>query len=489
VAPHTATDEAIAAAWREVLGLPVNLVNLVRQMAALYGAGPHSRIPLVAALSFDVSVFEMFTALGFGGCLCLIREEERANPFLLADRLASYGVTTAFFTPTTLALLPDAPLAGVPLLGVGGEASPADLVERWSRGRRLLNCYGPTEATVFATVAAFADEGPSVKNTPIGRPIGNLQVHLVDPLLRPVPLGVTGEIAIGGAGIARGYLGRPQKTAQRFVPDPFAALRGEAGARLYLTGDLARRRHDGRIEYLGRADGQIKLRGVRIELGEIESLLRAQPGVWDVAVDVRGGAGDRANQVLAAAVVWEEDWPEKSLDSLQTALAARLPEAMIPAVWVELKALPRTANGKLDRLALRAMQDERTRREHVEPETPLERFLVDLFREVLHVDRVGLHDNFLELGGNSINGAMLAFHLQESMGEDIHAIIIFDAPTVAELAHFLAVRFPDKVMEAWGEESLPDSMRQAILEMVAGLDEEELKSEESEPTVTGAILT
>jgi natural product biosynthesis luciferase-like monooxygenase protein/amino acid adenylation domain-containing protein len=469
-------------------GVPVShraAVNLVRQMAALYGAGPHSRIPLVAALSFDVSVFEMFTALGFGGCLCLIREEERANPFLLADRLASYGVTIAFFTPTTLAVLPEAPLAGVPLLGVGGEASPGDLVERWSRGRRLLNCYGPTEATVFATVESFADQGPSVKSPPIGRPIGNLQVHLVDPLLRPVPLGVTGEIAIGGAGIARGYLVRPQKTAQRFVPDPFAALRGEAGARLYLTGDLARRRHDGRIEYLGRADGQIKLRGVRIELGEIESLLRAQPGVWDVAVDVRGSAGDRANQVLAAAVVWEEDWPEKSLAVLQTALAARLPEAMIPAVWVELKALPRTANGKLDRLALRAMQDERTRREHVEPETPLERFLVDLFREVLHVDRVGLHDNFLELGGNSINGAMLAFHLQESMGEDIHAIIIFDAPTVAELAHFLAVRFPDKVMEAWGEESLPEGVHQALLEMVAGLDEEDLKSQENEPTVTG----
>jgi non-ribosomal peptide synthetase component F len=201
------------------------------------------------------AVAEMFTALGFGGCLCLIREEERANPFLLADRLASYGVTTAFSTPTTLAVLPEAPLAGVPLLGVGGEASPGDLVERWSRGHRLLNCYGPTEATVFATVEAFADQGPSVKSPPIGRPIGNLEVHLVDAVLRPVPLGVTGEIAIGGAGVARGYLGRPQKTAQRFVPDPFAALRGEAGARLYLTGDLARRRHDGRIEYLGRADG------------------------------------------------------------------------------------------------------------------------------------------------------------------------------------------------------------------------------------------
>ena len=466
-------------------GVPVShraAVNLVRQMAALYGAGPYSRIPLVAALSFDVSVFEMFTALGFGGCLCLIRDEERANPFLLADRLASYGVTTAFFTPTTLSILPEAPLAGVPLVGVGGEASPNDLVERWSRGRRLLNCYGPTEATVFATVAAFADQGPLAKSPPIGRPIGNLEVHLVDPVLRPVPLGVTGEIAIGGLGVARGYLGRPQKTAQRFVPAPFAALRGEAGARLYLTGDLARRQHDGRIEYLGRADGQIKLRGVRIELGEIESLLRAQPGVWDVAVDVRG---EKANQMLAAYVVWEEDWPDKDLTILQKALEARLPESMLPASWVELKALPRTANGKLDRLALRATQDERTRREHVEPETPLERHLVDLFREVLHVDRLGLHDNFLELGGNSISGAMLAFHLQEAIGEDIHAIIIFDAPTVAELSHFLAVRFPDRVMEVWGVESLPESVQQAILEMAAGLDDEGLESEENEAKVTG----
>jgi hypothetical protein len=370
----------------------------------------------------------------------------------------------------------------VPLLGVGGEASPGDLVERWSRGRRLLNCYGPTEATVFATVEPFADQGPSVKSPSIGRPIGNLEVHIVDAALRPVPLGVTGEIAIGGAGVARGYLGRPQKTAQRFVPDPFAVLRGEAGARLYLTGDLARRRHDGRIEYLGRADGQIKLRGVRIELGEIESLLRAQPGVWDAAVDVRGVGGDRANQMLAAYVVWEEDWPEKSLAVLQKALEARLPESMLPASWVELKALPRTANGKLDRLALRAMQEERGRREHVEPETPLERFLVDLFREVLHVGRVGLHDHFLELGGNSISGAMLAFHLQEALGEDIHTIILFEAPTVAELSRLLAMRFPDKVMEVWGEESLPEGVRQAFLEMVdmvAQLDEEGLESQEN----------
>jgi hypothetical protein len=162
---------------------------------------------------------------------------------------------------------------------------------------------------------------------------------------------------------------------------------------------------------------------------------------------------------------------------------------MIPASWVEIKALPRTANGKLDRLALRAMQEERGRREHVEPETPLERFLVDLFREVLHVDPVGLHDHFLELGGNSISGAMLAFHLQEALGEDIHTVVLFEAPTVAELSRFLAVRFPDRVMEVWGEESLPEGVLQAYLEMVAQLDEEglenDLESQENEPTVTG----
>ncbi|HVR96985.1 MAG TPA: amino acid adenylation domain-containing protein [Thermoanaerobaculia bacterium] len=437
-------------------------VNLVRQMGTLYEAGPGTRIPLVAALTFDVSVFELFLALAFGGCLCLVREEERTNPALLAEKLARHRVTTAFFTPSMLSVLPEAPLAPVPTLGVGGEASTSELVARWSHGHRLLNCYGPTEATVFATVDAFEEEEIGLKAPPIGRPIGNLEAYVVDAWLRPVPPGVVGELAIGGAGVARGYLGRVAKTAEKFVPDPFAARRGEIGARLYRTGDLARVRPDGRIETLGRADGQVKLRGVRIELGEVESTLTAQPGVREAAVDVRG---EGTAQRLAAYVVWEEGGQDSDLAGLRRRIAALLPESMVPASWIEVQALPRTANGKLDRLVLRALQDQSGEPErHEEPRTPLERFLVELWLDVLRLERLSIHDNFLELGGNSINGAMLAFHLQEALGENMHAVVIFDAPTVAELARFLAIRYPDKVMEIWGEESLPDSVREAILE-------------------------
>ena len=446
-------------------------VNVIREARDLYRVGPDSRVAQAAFLGFDASVLEIFLALAHGGCLCLIPEEERTNPFLLAERLAQHRVTTTFFTPSTLAVLPEPQLASVSTLSIGGEACSNDLVERWSRGRRLPNIYGPTEATVFATLEIFADYEPTSKPPAIGRlPVGNVEIYLVDPEMRPVPIGVVGEIAIGGAGLARGYLKRPEKTAQKFVPDPFAARRGERGARLYLTGDLARRRDDGRIEFRGRADGQVKLRGIRIELGEIEAVASAHPGVREAAVVVKG---EGANQMLVGYLVWEDE-NARDLPGLRRRVEAQLPESMVPASWIEIKTLPRNANGKVDRLALRAQQEDRGDRDrHVEPRTPLEHFLADLFREVLRVDHLSIHDNFLELGGNSISGAMLAYRLQEALGEQMHAIVLFDAPTVADLAHFVAERYPETVLRIWGEESLPESVSQAILELVEELGQEE----------------
>jgi amino acid adenylation domain-containing protein len=434
-------------------------VNLIRRSGELYGVGPDSRISQVASLGFDASVLEIFLALAHGGCLCLVREEDRAVSFRLAESLARHRVTTVVITPSALSALPEAALAGVSTISVGGEASSADLVERWSQGRRLLNCYGPTEATIFATVEIFEDQDDLDGKAPaIGRPVAEVEVHLVDDALRPVPIGVVGEIAIGGTGVARGYLGRFEKTAEKFVPDPF----GPSGARLYRTGDLARRRADGRIEFQGRADGQVKLRGFRIELGEIETALTAQPGVREAVVDMRG---EGTSRMLGAYVVWEEGWPDRDLTELRKRIAAQLPEYMVPASWIEVQALPWTANGKLDRLALRGLQEDSAKRDlHEDPRTALERFLVDLWREALRVERLSIHDNFLALGGNSINGAMLAYHLQEAIGENMHAIVVFDAPTVADLARFLAVRYPDKVIQIWGDESLPEDVREAILE-------------------------
>jgi amino acid adenylation domain-containing protein len=444
-------------------------VNVVRHARELCQAGPDSRLSLTTFLGFDVSVHEIFLALAHGGCLCIIPDNERTNPYLLAERVARYQLTTACFTPSMLAVLPEAQLASVTSLAVAGEAFSADLAEKWSRGRRFLNFYGPTETTIFSTFEIFEDAVLGLKAPTIGRPVRNLEVYVVDSLLQPVPIGVIGEIVIGGVGVSRGYVNRPDKTAAKFIPNPFAE--GEPGARLYLTGDTARLRADGRIEYLGRADGQVKLRGFRIELGEIESTIAAWPGVLEVAVAVRG---EGTAQKLAAYVVWEEGRTSE-LAGLRDKVESRLPEYMVPSSWIELPALPRNANGKVDRLVLRAMQDAQSEREHVDPETPLERFLVDLWREILRVDKLSLHDNFLEMGGNSISGAMMAYHIQETLGEELHAVAIFDAPTVAKLARLLGERYPDRVLGIWGEESLPESVRKELMEMVALMDESEVE--------------
>jgi amino acid adenylation domain-containing protein len=443
-------------------------VNVIRHAGELCRVGPESRTSLTTFLGFDVSVHEIFAALAHGGCLCIIPDAERTNPYLLAERVARYRLTTACFTPSMLAVLPEASLASVTSLSVAGEAFPGDLAEKWSRGRRFLNFYGPTETTIFSTWEIFEDAVLGLKGPTIGRPIRNLQIHIVDPQLKPVPIGMTGEIMIGGVGLARGYVNRPAKTAEKWVPNPFAE--GEPGSRLYRTGDLARLRADGRIEFLGRADGQVKLRGFRIELGEVESVIAAYPGVLEAAVAIRGESG---SQSLAAYVVWEEG--KKNLAGLREKVESRLPDYMVPSAWTELPALPRNANGKVDRLVLRAMQVEQEVRAHVEPETPLECFLVDTWRDVLRVDRVGLHDNFLELGGNSINGAMLAYQIQATLGEELHAVVIFDAPTVAKLARLLAERFPDRVVRIWGEESLPESLRRELLELADLLGDADLE--------------
>ncbi|HKH48933.1 MAG TPA: MupA/Atu3671 family FMN-dependent luciferase-like monooxygenase, partial [Thermoanaerobaculia bacterium] len=442
-------------------------VNSILELGAAFQIGPDDRFALVSSIGFDVSVMEIFQTFAAGACLCLTREEELANPVLLADRMARLGATMTFCTPSRLTVLPEAPLAKIRTMGVGGEACTAELVTRWSRGRRLVNCYGPTEAAIFAMVEIFEDQVQE-KIPPIGRPLASFDIHVLDRAMKPVPIGVIGEIAIGGIGVARGYLDRAQKTAQKFVPDPFAAAKGEPGARLYLTGDLARYLRDGRIEFLGRDDGQMKLRGYRIELGEIETVIATCPGVKEAAVAVRG---EGPNQMLVAYVVWEEGWPEREVAALRRRLQQQLPEYMVPAAWIELSGLPRTVNGKLDRLALRALQKDAEIIPHVDPETPLEKYLVDLWMEVLRLDKLSLHDNFLQVGGNSINAAMLAYRVQEVLEETLHAVLVFDAPTVADMARFLAERYPDRVIRIWGEESLPENLRGELLELAELIDE------------------
>ncbi|HKH46593.1 MAG TPA: amino acid adenylation domain-containing protein, partial [Thermoanaerobaculia bacterium] len=429
-------------------------VNLALEGIRRFGTSRASRVLQAGSPGFDVSVLEIFLALAAGGALCIATEDERRDPALLAERIARQSVTTAALTPTVVSLLPEEPARGLAALSVGGEACPAGLAPRWASGRRFLNCYGPTETTVYATVERLSPEERD--EPPIGRPVTNAEAVLLDAGLREVPIGVAGELCLGGAGLARGYLGRPEKTAAQFIPHPFATAPGE---RLYRTGDLARQRPDGRFESLGRIDQQVKIRGVRIEPGEIETALLRHPAVQAAVVDAReDAAGDRVLVAWIAADPAVDPIPSDA--ELRAFLAASLPEAMVPSAFVVLPALPLTASGKIDRKALPAPQ-RAVDAAGVEPRNELERFLADLWKEALGIERIGVHDNFFELGGSSIKAAILTNLLQERLGEYVYVVALFDAPTIARLAAHLEQQYPAAVARLTGRRTAEAEERAA----------------------------
>jgi amino acid adenylation domain-containing protein len=417
------------------------LRNRLLWMQEAYGLAADDRVLQKTPFSFDVSVWEFFWPLMVGARLVIARPGGHQDPAYLVQTIARERITTLHFVPSMLRVFLEAPgvesCVSIRRVICSGEALPAELVRRFSEilsGIELHNLYGPTEAAVDVTAWPCGDEGVAV---PIGRPIANTAIHILDPLFHPVPVGVPGELCIGGVQPARGYHRRPELTAETFVPDPFGA-----GSRLYRTGDLARWRPDGAIEYLGRIDFQVKIRGLRIELGEIEAALASHPAVRDAVVVAKDAR-------LVAYVVGEAD-----ASILRGHLAPSLPEYMIPSAFVFLDAMPLSPNGKVDRKALPepgAVIVAET--ERVEPRTALERFLAGLWSEALGVP-VGIHDSFFDLGGNSITGAVLVNRLQRELGEIVHVVVIFDAPTVAKMAAHLTREHREAVVRLWGAESL-----------------------------------
>ncbi|MEU6730259.1 amino acid adenylation domain-containing protein [Nonomuraea wenchangensis] len=389
-----------------------SVVNFLLSMGREPGLGAADTLLAVTTFAFDISVLELFLPLTVGGRVLIAGREAAYDPARLAALLEEATVMQA--TPATWRLLLSAGWPGKPGLKAlcGGEALPPDLAADL-RGRvgELWNMYGPTETTIWSTLTRV-DDGPIT----IGHPIANTRVHLLDAAMQLVPAGVVGELYIGGSGLARDYLHQPELTAERFVRDPF----GPPGARLYRTGDLARRRADGSIEFLGRADGQVKVRGYRIELGEIESLLAAHPAVREAAVVVRGADEDKSIAAYLAAD-GEHDWREH--------LRRKLPDYMIPSAFVLLDALPLTPNGKVDRKALPEPVG-RVRPEGAAPRTPVEARLAELWSAVLGVARIGIDDDFFALGGDSFK----AVRAVRESGIKAGVLDLFKNPTIRAFA-------------------------------------------------------
>ena len=378
------------------------VVNLLLSMSKKPGLSANDTLCAVTTLSFDIAGLELFLPLLTGAKLVIASREAAADGNMLLSRLTSCGATAMQATPVTWKLLIEAGWEGKPALKVlcGGEAFPRDLAnELVRRAQSVWNMYGPTETTIWSsTVEVKAGDGP----VPIGPPIDNTQFYVLDANLQPVPIGVAGELHIGGDGLARGYFHRPELTAEKFIAHPFAtATQNGSTPRMYKTGDLVRYRPDGAIEFLGRLDHQVKLRGFRIELGEIETALSRYPGVRESVVIVREDIpGDKR---LVAYVT--SDHQALTITAVREALTGKLPNYMLPSAVVRMDAMPLTPNGKIDRKALPAPDTARTgpQREYVAPRTEQEKTLATIWAEVLHLERVGVQDNLFELGADSLH--------------------------------------------------------------------------------------
>jgi amino acid adenylation domain-containing protein len=441
-----------------------NLANLLLGMRDRLGAGPAGTWLALTSPAFDISALELYLPLIAGGRVVIAPDGGPRRPQALAELIAREGVTHVQATPSVWRLLLPGGIAGVTALA-GGEALPADLADELrARCGRVFNVYGPTETTIWSTCAELAGPGAVT----IGRPIANTQVYLLDASMRPVPVGVTGELCIGGSGVARGYRGLPGRTAGQFAPDPF----GPAGARLYRTGDLARYRADGQIEFLGRRDGQVKLLGHRIELGEIETRLREQPSVREAAVMVRGAeSGDpRLVAYIVADGVSAGAAPDPG--DLTARLAAILPAAMLPSAYVTLDALPLNPVGKLDRAALPDAPDRRAHHPGHFPVTDpgtssdpsLAAEVLRIWREVLDLGdatEIGVDDDLFDLGGHSLLITQITARVKDRIGVDVSLDAVFDDPTiggmVAEItrlqsAHSVGPRPGETGYDDWADE-------------------------------------
>jgi amino acid adenylation domain-containing protein len=465
----------------EQKGLVNHLYMMVRELG-LTGA---DAIAQTASQCFDISVWQFLSILLVGGRVQILPNEIANDPEQLSQQVDAGKISVLQIVPSLLRMMlddmagrasPRSSLSSLRWLIPTGEALPPELCQRWFAYYPtipLLNAYGPAECSDDVTFYPIrAPLGAEVVYTPIGRPAMNMQVYVLDRRMQPAPIGVIGELYVGGVGVGRGYLNAPRRTGEAFVPDPFSQ---QAGARLYGTGDLARWLPSGDLEFVGRVDHQVKIRGFRIELGEIEVVLGQHPKVRECVVLAREDVpGDQ--RLVAYAVAREGS--SLGVSDLRSYLRDRLPDYMVPSAFITLEAMPLSPNGKIDRSALPAPDGTRLEPDEafVAPRTPLEETLTEIWAKVLGVARVGIHDNFFTLGGHSLLATQVVSRIREAFSIDLPLRSLFTAPTVAELSNTVVG------LKAEGVEgsSLDDMLAQ-----LDGLSEEEVQA----MLASGELLT
>jgi amino acid adenylation domain-containing protein len=408
------------------------LTNFLHHMQREPGIAPDDAFLATTTLSFDIAALELYLPLTVGAHLRIVSHETKLDGRHLQKALAE-EISMLQLTPTGWQMLLESGWQGSPGLKVisGGEALSLELAGKLkSRSKSAWNLYGPTETTVFS----LTDKLEQADRVVIGRPLANTQVYILDHQIEPVPVGLPGELYIGGAGLARGYLNRGDLTAERFVSDPFA---GAPGARMYRTGDLARWLPDGTVEFLGRLDHQVKVRGYRIELGEIEARLVEHEAVREAVVMAREEtAGDkRLVAYYTSALSNDNGSAEAGAEELRQHLLTRLPEYMVPAAYVQLEQMPLTANGKLDRKALPAPDGEAyALRGYEDPVGEIETAVAEIWMELLKLKRVGRHDNFFDIGGHSLLAVRLISRLRKHLNIEVTMGDLFAHPSLATLS-------------------------------------------------------
>lgn len=410
-----------------------SLVSFILAITKNYEISEKDIIIQFASIAFDVSVFDIFTALCNGATLCIANEEERKSPVLLTELMKKNQVTVAELPPALLPLLSPKDFPMLRLISVGGEKFSGEIVNQWANSkRRFVNGYGPTETTVAVTL--YDCVGTWDKNPPIGKPMENVEAYVLNEQLQPVPIGIPGELYIGGSTLARGYVNRPDLTAEKFIKHPFSNNEND---RLYKTGDLVKWLSDGNLEIIGRIDRQVKIRGFRIELSEIESKLAEHTVIKQVTVQTIDS--NENGKQLVAYYVREESNSQIDINDLQESLATKLPNYMIPSLYVELDNLPLTSNGKIDIKALPEPGNSRVEDgNYVEPRDEVEQQIAyEIFAPILGINKVSAFDNFFYLGGNSLQATLIVSRIRNIFGIEVNLIDFFQSPTVESLAQIV----------------------------------------------------